>query len=603
MSGRIRRQRIAGEPVAFAQHVIDLETRFDAEAGRAAGAHWLSQLQMGEFLTPGHRAHKAFGLMRKIFESADRRFKPAQEIDGAYIRRLFAGNDVYFVQDLNDQVIEAPGNGYDTVYIYSAFTLAAGSEVEYIGNGQHLGMTFSGNELAQVMQGGLGNDTLNGGAGNDTLNGGLGDDVLNGQTGTNTMAGGAGNDVYYVNGVNDVVTELAGEGTDTIYAFASVTLSATSEVEIIDIQSASGVTVTGSDSAQYITGNTGADTINGAGGNDILAGRAGTNTLAGGAGNDVYYVEGVNDIVTELAGDGYDTVYAYAGFALTASSEVEYIAVQTAAGQNITGSNSAQTLLGAAGDDTLDGSGGDDVVNGFGGNDILSGGAGDDLLYGGLGNDTLNGGADNDTLIGEDGTNTMNGGAGDDIYYVSGLNDVVSEGAGGGFDRIYTTANVSLDVNSQVEYIGVITTSGVSVKGSRTAQLIIGNAGDDRLEGGGGLGIDTIYGAGGADTFVLSNVTGHFDILEDFVSGTDVLEVSAAQFGGGLVAGNLLTAGQFTANGTGAFTTSSERFVFNTNSKELFYDSDGNNAANAAVKLVFFDSVTAPLIGDIKIVA
>ena len=51
-----------------------------ARARRGAGAHGHSQFQMGEFLPPGQRAHKAFGLPRQILERADHRFKPPQQI-------------------------------------------------------------------------------------------------------------------------------------------------------------------------------------------------------------------------------------------------------------------------------------------------------------------------------------------------------------------------------------------------------------------------------------------------------------------------------------------------------------------------------------------
>lgn len=120
----------------------------------------------------------------------------------------------------------------------------------------------------------------------------------------------------------------------------------------------------------------------------------------------------------------------------------------------------------------------------------------------------------------------------------------------------------------------------------------------DRLQGAGG--IDTIYGGNGADPFVLSNVVGAHDFFEDFVSGTDQLEISAAQFGGGLGAG-LLGGAQFSTNATGNFTTSNERFVYNSNSRQLFYDADGNAGANSSVLIAFFD-VGAPALGDFRVV-
>ena len=42
-----------------------------------------------------------------------------------------------------------------------------------------------------------------------------GNDTLNGGTGSDTMAGGTGDDTYVVDDAGDVVTERAGEGTDT----------------------------------------------------------------------------------------------------------------------------------------------------------------------------------------------------------------------------------------------------------------------------------------------------------------------------------------------------------------------------------------------------
>ena len=83
----------------------------------------------------------------------------------------------------------------------------------------------TGNALNNVITGGDLADTLSGLGGNDTLDGGLGAD---------TMAGGTENDVYIVDDIGDVVTELALGGTDRVESDVDYTLGA--EVENLDAQ-------------------------------------------------------------------------------------------------------------------------------------------------------------------------------------------------------------------------------------------------------------------------------------------------------------------------------------------------------------------------------
>src|SRR6185369_17234000 len=111
------------------------------------------------------------------------------------------GNDVYYVDNAADQVIEAAGGGSDNVYASVGYTLAAGQEVEALRVYGSAALNLTGNGLANTLIGGAGNDTLNGGGGNDTLYGGLGADA---------MAGGSGNDTYYVDVAGDQVIEAAG---------------------------------------------------------------------------------------------------------------------------------------------------------------------------------------------------------------------------------------------------------------------------------------------------------------------------------------------------------------------------------------------------------
>ena len=90
------------------------------------------------------------------------------------------------------------------------------------GTGNALNNTVTGNSAANVLDADGGDDTLNGGAGADTLIGGTGND---------TLVGGLGDDTYVVDGLADVVTELAGQGTDEIRSSVTFSLLTVANVE------------------------------------------------------------------------------------------------------------------------------------------------------------------------------------------------------------------------------------------------------------------------------------------------------------------------------------------------------------------------------------
>ncbi len=120
------------------------------------------------------------------------------------------GNDVYVVDNAGDQVVEACGEGTDTVRASVSYTL--GDNVENLvllgsetlrGIGNVLANTLTGNAAGNELIGGGGNDTLLGLGGNDVLDGGTGNDRLVGGAGLDTLIGGQGNDLFVFASVDD----------------------------------------------------------------------------------------------------------------------------------------------------------------------------------------------------------------------------------------------------------------------------------------------------------------------------------------------------------------------------------------------------------------
>ncbi len=111
------------------------------------------------------------------------------------------GNDTYFVDQVSDMVVEAAGEGTDTVVSTVTYALSARVENLTLRGSANLGGT--GNDLDNVLVGNSGTNVLQGGMGNDTLNG---------RAGADTLIGGEGNDTYFVDQVSDVVAEAVGRG-------------------------------------------------------------------------------------------------------------------------------------------------------------------------------------------------------------------------------------------------------------------------------------------------------------------------------------------------------------------------------------------------------
>ena len=302
-----------------------------------------------------------------------------------------------------------------------------------------------------------------------------------------------------------------------------------------------------------LQGEGGSDTLYGGGGGDTLLGGAGNDTLVGGAGNDI--LEGGDNGDALDGGEGYDTIsYADSDVFVEVNlrnrifdgGHAEDDSMSTSASiEGIIGSNFADTLTGDGEGNTLTGGLGNDTLFGGGGGDTLKGGGDDDTLYGGAGNDILRGGVGDDTLYGNKGDDNLYGAAGDDTYVFEGdfgadtirddtdggklyfrdaenINDLTFAQQTNGDMLIthgsnsvtilaasYADGRYTLEVGlgDDLKTLGKLylgTTGddreGTAIVGSGEsdeADLILGLAGDDTLEG--GLGDDTLFGGDGVD--------------------------------------------------------------------------------------------------------
>jgi len=246
------------------------------------------------------------------------------------------GNDSYFLDNINDAVVENLNEGSDTVYSTANYRL--GANVEYL-----------------VLQGGAvqgyGNSLTN------VISGTSADNLLDGDTGADAMYGGAGNDSYFLDNIGDLVIENPNEGSDTVYASANYRLGANVEYLVLQGGAVQGY------------GNSLTNVISGTSADNLLDGDTGADSMYGLAGNDTYFVDNAGDIVIENLNEGNDTVYASVNHALAAN--VEKLILQGSTDLQGNGNGLANAIFGNSGNNILDGQGSADVLTGNAGNDTF----------------------------------------------------------------------------------------------------------------------------------------------------------------------------------------------------------------------------------------
>ncbi|MEZ0260735.1 MAG: hypothetical protein ACAH80_06980 [Alphaproteobacteria bacterium] len=418
------------------------------------------------------------------------------------------GNDTYVVTSGSDIFVELVGEGTDFVESSITYTLSPVAPTYQIEGLRLVGLANidgTGNGLDNFIIGNDGNNTLWGGIGNDAL------------------TGGKGNDTYIVDDATlDPVTELVGEGTDTVRSSATYNLSIDGpNTENLFLTGVTNIDGTGTDLVNTIGGNDGSNSLFGMDGKDTLDGGAGADTMNGGLGDDTFFADNLADYIVEGVGAAEgtkDTVYATNNYNMNFvpnTEEVEFMfAIAGDSDINITGNDYGQSITGNDGDNALNGAGGDDM---------LIGGNGVDVLAGGLGNDGF--------LV--------------DSF--SGL--TIIEFTGGGSDTVYMAFTYTLPeftATYEIENIGLLGTAALNAFGNSATNFLGGNNGNNTLSGMGG--IDNYAGGLGNDTYIVDNTA---ETATELVGqGTDTV-ISSATFTLGLNVENLTLTGATNIDGTG----------------------------------------------------
>ena len=302
-----------------------------------------------------------------------------------------------------------------------------------------------GSDHDDVLAGAHGSNLLAGGAGDDVLDGREGDDRLFGQEGNDELRGGEGDDELYGDDGND---ELHGGVGDDL-------LVAGDGDDVLN----------GGEGDDGLYGQDGNDVLDGGEGDDILWGFEGADAFSGGAGMDIVNYQGSDSGVEVRLHDGTARGGDAEGDTFPGRKTIEYIdgegVIQTAEVSDI------EFLNGSSFDDILIGDRGDNRIEGVHGNDELDGREGDDLLAGEAGADIIRGGAGADTA------SYYNSKAGVEVR----LDDGTARGGDAEGDTLTGIENLT---------------------GSRYADILAGDSGDNRLEG--LAGADELDGGPGIDT-------------------------------------------------------------------------------------------------------
>jgi Ca2+-binding RTX toxin-like protein len=469
--------------------------------------------------------------------------------------RFAAGAGFNSGRDASDRVIyntttgqlwfDADGNGAGAAQLVATLQGApAVVATDILVQSSTSAQTTNGTAGNDSLAGGVANDTINGLGGNDTLQGKDGDDRLDGGSGNDLLAGGNGADLMLGGDGNDTLDGATNSDGDRMWSGGEPTSGPTTTLPGDTLDGGLG------DDAYYIQSN---DSVTDAGGVDTIYTDQWSYTLGAGIENLTYesfWIYGDEGAFVWYTGNELDNVISGGGFA----------------------SGSGAMLDGGDGNDTLYGSGSEVTFTFSAG----SGDYGHDVVHGGNGmSSTIIAGAHSAIVAHlEAGTLVGGGTAGSGSATLFGVGNAI----GGNFDdHLIGTPSGSgyFDYPFLEGGGGNDTLEGAS---SGTTYHLRGGEGNDRLIS--HAEDDWLTGGAGADQFVLSGGEG---IFHDFASGTDKIvldadDMSALGASGNFAAGD---ARFHAAAGAMGGHDADDRVIYDTSTRELFYDADGSGAGAA----------------------
>ncbi len=460
-----------------------------------------------------------------------------------------APTNVKFQKNAGAWEVSASTSG-DTILVRSTLQLFASDIL-----GITSGITSIGDDGPETHRGTAFADIIQGNGGSDALFGGLGADVFAYAKGSDSNAGGSDILQDFVTGTDRIDLTLVGlnaTGPQQVTLFrtpGATTLfadTATGAMVLGSVSDINGSDLIGLSKGVYIVGGAAAEVLLGTAFADLLDGNGGADTMSGGDGADVFRyfgaadsTPGARDLVTDFQ-TGLDS------FDFGALGATEMTVTRGASSTTITA-----TIGGGA--FAVDVTG---LVNG---SDIVGAASGITLIGNSTG-EALSGTASNDTLIGGDGQDTLTGGGNADVFRFTarsqtpntapdsitdfqmgvdqldltgmGATGVVLTKVGAVTQVTGTTPQGAFQINATGDVVGTDIlglTSGILAIGSASGETLKGTAFNDTLQGGGGA--DALFGGLGADIFryvaASDSLLGNVDILQDFATGTDTIDITA----------------------------------------------------------------------------